>query len=210
MSSPHSSSNPSSAFELLAEPVRRWIWDQDWTELRDIQERAITTLLEEDQDLIIAAPTAGGKTEAAFLPLISSVLTEPGPGGFDLVYVAPLRAPINDQLDRMEGPLRAGRVAALSVARRHFSSGEVSRPPEPAGRAVDHAGVSGSAVRAEGIGNPDAVRRRPGNHYRRTPLPLGQRERHPPALAPHAIGVGSGTSHPESRGCRPPLLTWKR
>ena len=101
MSSPHSSSNPSSAFELLAEPVRRWIWDQGWTELRDIQERAITTLLEEDRDLVIAAPTAGGKTEAAFLPLISSVVTEPGPGGFDLVYVAPLRALINDQLGRV-------------------------------------------------------------------------------------------------------------
>ena len=102
MGSPHSSSNPSSAFDLLAEPVRRWIWDQGWTELRDIQERAITTLLTGDRDLVIAAPTAGGKTEAAFLPLISSVLTEPGPGGFDLVYVAPLRALINDQLGRME------------------------------------------------------------------------------------------------------------
>ena len=102
MSSPHSSSNPSSAFDLLAEPVRRWIWDQGWTELRDIQERAITTLLDGDRDLVIAAPTAGGKTEAAFLPLISSVLTTPEQGGFDLVYVAPLRALINDQLGRME------------------------------------------------------------------------------------------------------------
>ena len=102
MTSPHSSSNPSSAFDLLAEPVRRWIWDQGWTELRDIQERAITMLLNGDRDLVIAAPTAGGKTEAAFLPLISSVLTTPEPRGFDLVYVAPLRALINDQLGRME------------------------------------------------------------------------------------------------------------
>ena len=102
MTSPHSSSNPSSAFDLLAEPVRRWIWDQGWTELHDIQERAITTLLNGDRDLVIAAPTAGGKTEAAFLPLISSVLTTPEPKGFDLVYVAPLRALINDQLGRME------------------------------------------------------------------------------------------------------------
>ena len=102
MTSPHSSSNPSSAFDLLAEPVRRWIWDQGWTELRDIQERAITMLLTGDRDLVIAAPTAGGKTEAAFLPLISSVLTTPEPRGFDLVYVAPLRALINDQLGRME------------------------------------------------------------------------------------------------------------
>ena len=102
MTSYHSSSNPSSAFDLLAEPVRRWIWDQGWSELRDIQERAILTLLKGDRDLVIAAPTAGGKTEAAFLPLISSVLTTPGEGGFDLVYVAPLRALINDQLGRME------------------------------------------------------------------------------------------------------------
>lgn len=102
MTSSHSNSNASSAFGLLSEPVRRWIWDQGWTELHDIQERAITTLLKHDRDLVIAAPTAGGKTEAAFLPLISSILTEPEPGGFDLVYVAPLRALINDQLGRME------------------------------------------------------------------------------------------------------------
>ena len=102
MTSSHSSYNPSSAFDLLAEPVRRWIWDQGWTELRDIQERAILSLLKGDRDLVIAAPTAGGKTEAAFLPLISSVLATPGEGGFDLVYVAPLRALINDQLGRME------------------------------------------------------------------------------------------------------------
>ena len=102
MASSRSSSNPSSAFDLLAEPVRRWIWDQGWTELRDIQERKDRTLLKGNRDLIIAAPTAGGKTEAAFLPLISSVLAAPGAGGFDLVYVAPLRALINDQLGRME------------------------------------------------------------------------------------------------------------
>ena len=97
-----SSTSPSAAFDMLAEPVRRWIWDKGWGELRDIQERAIFTLLDGERDLIIAAPTAGGKTEAAFLPLISTVLAAPGEGGFDLVYVAPLKALINDQLGRME------------------------------------------------------------------------------------------------------------
>ena len=52
--------------------------------------------------MIIAAATAGGKTEAAFLPLISSVLDKPGEGGFDLVYVGPLKALINDQFERLE------------------------------------------------------------------------------------------------------------
>ena len=97
-----SSTSPSRAFDMLAEPVRRWIWDKGWGELHDIQERAIFTLLSGERDLIVAAPTAGGKTEAAFLPLISSVLATPGSGGFDLVYVAPLKALINDQLGRME------------------------------------------------------------------------------------------------------------
>ena len=94
----------SSAFDLLAEPVRRWIWDQRWMELRDIQEQAISGLLGrgDDRDLIITAPTAGGKTEAAFLPLLSAALTEPSQRGFDLLYIAPLRALINDQTRRME------------------------------------------------------------------------------------------------------------
>ena len=87
---------------MLAEPVRRWVWDKGWGELRGVQEKAITTLLGGERDLIIAAPTAGGKTEAAFLPLVSSVLEAPGEGGFDLLYVAPLKALINDQLGRME------------------------------------------------------------------------------------------------------------
>ena len=102
MNSHHSSSEPSTGFDLLAEPVRRWIWHKGWNSLRDIQERAIPALLKGDGDLIIAAATAGGKTEAAFLPLISLVLDHPGEGGFDLVYIGPLRALINDQFERLE------------------------------------------------------------------------------------------------------------
>ena len=97
-----SSSEKSSSFDLLAKPVQQWIWSKGWDSLRDIQERAIPVLLNTDEDLIIAAATASGKTEAAFLPLISAVLDEPGQGGFDLVYVGPLRALINDQFGRLE------------------------------------------------------------------------------------------------------------
>ena len=97
-----SGSGPSDSFELLAEPVRRWIWLQKWRELHDIQERAIPVLLRDDTDAILAAPTAVGKTEAAFLPLISAVITKPSRArGFDLLYVSPLRALINDQFRRL-------------------------------------------------------------------------------------------------------------
>ena len=101
-SSRPSDSERSTGFNRLAEPVRRWIWHKGWSSLRDIQERAIPTLLNGDRDVIIAAATAGGKTEAAFLPLISRVLEHPGAGGFDLVYVGPLRALINDQFERLQ------------------------------------------------------------------------------------------------------------
>ncbi len=73
-----------------------------WKTLHEIQERAISTLLDDDRDVIIAAATAGGKTEAAFLPLISSVLEDPREDGFDLVYVSPLKALINDQFGRLQ------------------------------------------------------------------------------------------------------------
>ncbi len=98
----HSSSDSSRAFGRLATPVQRWIWDKEWSALHDIQERAIPLLLDTDDDLIITAATAGGKTEAAFLPLISSVIQAPGAGGFDLVYIGPLRALITDQFGRLE------------------------------------------------------------------------------------------------------------
>ena len=55
------------------------------------------------EDVVIAAATAGGKTEAAFLPLFSRIhRTKAGGPGFDLLYVSPLRALINDQMRRLE------------------------------------------------------------------------------------------------------------
>lgn len=103
MNLPASASDQESrAFDLLAEPIRRWIWKRGWPSLRDIQERAIPYLINTNGDLIIAAPTAVGKTEAAFLPLISKASTTEKSEGFGLVYVSPLRALINDQFRRLQ------------------------------------------------------------------------------------------------------------
>ena len=102
MNSPPSSSERSQGFNQLAKPIQRWIWMKGWKDLHHIQERAISTLLDGNRDVIIAAATAAGKTEAAFLPLISSVLEDPRENGFDLVYISPLKALINDQFGRLQ------------------------------------------------------------------------------------------------------------
>ncbi len=92
----------SGAFDKLARPVQKWIRRQGWSELREIQARAIRSICDSDADLIIAASTAGGKTEAAFLPLISQVLDAPADmAGFDLLYIGPLKALITDQAERL-------------------------------------------------------------------------------------------------------------
>jgi ATP-dependent Lhr-like helicase len=94
----------STAFDRLEPRIQRWIWQQGWTTLRDVQERAIATILDGKGDVVISAATAGGKTEAAFLPIVSAIATEdgPAPSGFKVLAVSPLKALINDQARRLE------------------------------------------------------------------------------------------------------------
>jgi ATP-dependent Lhr-like helicase len=99
---PPSGSDSSSSFALLHERVRRWIWDQRWQDLRDVQETSIRTLLGGDSDAIITAATAAGKTEAAFLPICSALLADEAPPGVQVLYVGPLKALINDQWRRLD------------------------------------------------------------------------------------------------------------
>ncbi|NJL35650.1 MAG: DEAD/DEAH box helicase [Leptolyngbyaceae cyanobacterium SM1_4_3] len=95
-----SSNQTSSGFDQLHERVQRWIWQQQWMELRDIQEQAIAPILSAQRDVIISAATAGGKTEAAFLPIFSKLMDETG-SGIRVLYISPLKALINDQYRRL-------------------------------------------------------------------------------------------------------------
>lgn len=102
-SSPPSSSDPQSkpAFERLHPEIQRWVWDQGWTGLRDAQERAIAPLLAANRDVIIAAATAAGKTEAAFLPILTTIANAGEESGL-AIYISPLKALINDQWGRLD------------------------------------------------------------------------------------------------------------
>jgi ATP-dependent helicase Lhr and Lhr-like helicase len=91
----------SSAFHLLHPKIQRWLWRQGWEALRDLQEASIPVLLAGEQDAVIAASTASGKTEAAFLPILTRLADDSG-GSVRVLYLSPLKALINDQFDRLE------------------------------------------------------------------------------------------------------------
>ena len=97
--SPASASAESKGFHNLDPRIQKWIWSSGWNELREAQEQAIPIILEGHGDLIIAASTASGKTEAAFMPILTRMA---GKKGALTLYISPLKALINDQWQRMD------------------------------------------------------------------------------------------------------------
>ena len=88
------------SFDLLSEPIRKFIRDKGWEQLRPIQTAAIAKILASDDNFILASRTASGKTEAAFLPILSKVNFNDS--GVQVLYISPLIALINDQFYRIE------------------------------------------------------------------------------------------------------------
>lgn len=84
-------------FDRLDPRVQKWVWQQGWQNLNTLQRNAITPILERNTDVLLSAPTAGGKTEAAFLPVITDLLAH---GGTALM-ISPLKSLINDQTRRL-------------------------------------------------------------------------------------------------------------
>ncbi len=87
-------------YDRLDFRVKKWIYKQGWTDLREIQKKAIGPILDGDRDVLISASTAAGKTEAFFLPACSAIADNEN--GFGILYISPLKALINDQYRRLE------------------------------------------------------------------------------------------------------------
>lgn len=71
-----------------------------WTELRPLQRAAIAPVMA-GQDVLLLAPTAGGKTEAAAFPVLSRMAAESWTG-LSVLYLCPLKALLNNLLPRLE------------------------------------------------------------------------------------------------------------
>ncbi|MBO5280818.1 MAG: DEAD/DEAH box helicase, partial [Clostridia bacterium] len=87
-------------FEKFAPFLQDYIYSHGWEELRDVQVRAAEVLFDGGSNLIIASPTASGKTEAAFFPVLSILSTEES-DSVGALYIAPLKSLINDQFERL-------------------------------------------------------------------------------------------------------------
>ncbi len=112
-----------SAFARLHRTIQESLYRMSWTKLRPIQVDAIHEILGGDGDLIIAARTAAGKTEAAFLPILSAIV-EDRQAGVRAVYAGPLKALINDQFLRLE---RLCETAEIPVHKWHGDVGKAAR-----------------------------------------------------------------------------------
>ncbi len=92
-------------FSRLAPFIREYVFRHGWTEFRDVQLAAAEVLFNSEQHLLLASGTASGKTEAAFLPILTQMSAEP-PASLGVVYIGPTKALINDQFHRLQGLLQ--------------------------------------------------------------------------------------------------------
>lgn len=90
-----------SSFQLLSQKMQRKIWDMKWDKFTVIQERTIPLVIESNKDVIISSGTASGKTEAAFLPILS-LIENTSEENLKVLYISPLKALINNQFERIE------------------------------------------------------------------------------------------------------------
>ena len=88
-------------FERFPEYIKRYIYENGWNSLRDVQIAAAESIWEGENNLLLCSSTASGKTEAVFFPILTE-LDGAVEQSVSVLYIAPLKSLINDQFLRME------------------------------------------------------------------------------------------------------------
>ena len=93
----------SDVFSRFAPFIQDYIYRCKWEELREIQVLAAKAIFDTDENLLLSSGTASGKTEAAFLPVLTQLWENPS-ASVGVLYLSPLKALINDQfVDKKTG-----------------------------------------------------------------------------------------------------------
>ena len=87
-------------FDRYAPFVQDFIYRNNWESLRAIQVAAADAVFNTDENVLLSASTASGKTEAAFFPILT-LFSEDMPRSVGAIYIGPLKALINDQFMRL-------------------------------------------------------------------------------------------------------------
>lgn len=88
------------AFDRYAPFIQDFIYSHDWESLRSIQVAAADAIFNTQDNVLLTASTASGKTEAAFFPILTEFWENP-PASVGVLYIGPLKALINDQFVRL-------------------------------------------------------------------------------------------------------------
>jgi ATP-dependent helicase Lhr and Lhr-like helicase len=89
----------------LAPFIQEYIFNHGWNDLRPIQVEACKVIFDTDAHLLVSAGTASGKTEAAFLPVLTELYNRK-PQSIGAIYIGPIKALINDQFGRLNDLLQ--------------------------------------------------------------------------------------------------------
>ncbi|WP_303819449.1 DEAD/DEAH box helicase [Ruminococcus flavefaciens] len=89
-----------SIFERYAPFIQDFIYRNNWESLRAIQAAAGDAIFNTDENVLLTASTASGKTEAAFFPILT-LFSEDMSSTVGAIYIGPLKALINDQFMRL-------------------------------------------------------------------------------------------------------------
>ena len=82
-------------FSRYAPFVQDFIYKNNWEALRAIQVAAGDAIFNSDENVLLSASTASGKTEAAFFPILT-LFSEDMPRSVGAIYIGPLQALITD------------------------------------------------------------------------------------------------------------------
>ena len=88
-------------FGRYAPFIQDFIYRSGWENLRGVQVAAADVIFNSDDNLLLTASTASGKTEAAFFPILT-LFSEDMPASVGALYIGPLKALINDQFERLQ------------------------------------------------------------------------------------------------------------
>jgi len=88
-------------FYRLAPFIQEYIYRAGWDELRPIQVQTTSAIFDTPNHVLITSGTASGKTEAAFLPILTDLYNRPS-ATIGAMYIGPLKALINNQFERLQ------------------------------------------------------------------------------------------------------------